>query len=325
MIANGQKLEWEGGSFSPNAKRVGHGTGGGRLAKNITRWSSEDPVQAARLFVGFNVGDQPVYSMSHLVGLVREVRETQAGDPSSSFVSQRGIYRHEAGDVIEEDGAQVILINAEFIPEEQFRDQIIALAETIAGNMKQDEVIVEMQKGGVTLEVLGVGAEMAANADWEASARVAYRGRLTGGEPVEHTLETRADEPERELTLANRNGRAYWQPPELRGKRYLERERSEREEEEYDVVNRDTGVVLGTTATRQEAVALAEKHNKGTGERKYLVIDAPMPHDVVDTKTGRSTQFASRHDAELFVRHPERFGAPSHDPRTLEIVPRTER
>jgi hypothetical protein len=32
------------------------------------------------------------------------------------------------------------------------------------------------------------------NADWEATARVAYRGRATGGQAVEHTLETRAGE-----------------------------------------------------------------------------------------------------------------------------------
>jgi hypothetical protein len=234
MIANGQKLEWEGGSFSPNAKRVGHGTGGGRLAKNITRWSSKEPLQAARLFVGFNVGDQPVHSMSDLVDLVSD---EQGGETGSTFVSQRGTYRHSAtfeyprGQVIEEEGAQVILINTDFLPEEQFREEIVALAEKIASDMEQEEVIVELQKGGVTQEVLGVGAELAPNADWEASARVAYRGRLTGGEPVEHTLETRADEPERELTLANRNGRAYWQPPELRGKRHLERERGELEGE----------------------------------------------------------------------------------------------
>jgi hypothetical protein len=47
---------------------------------------------------------------------------------------------------------------------------------------------------------------LAMNADWEASARVAYRGRLTGGQPIEHTLETRADEerkPVIDSALAN--------------------------------------------------------------------------------------------------------------------------
>ena len=52
---------------------------------------------------------------------------------------------------------------------------------------------------------------LAMNADWEASARVAYRGRLTGGQPIEHTLETRADEerkPVIDSALANARRRS---------------------------------------------------------------------------------------------------------------------
>ena len=93
MIVNGKAFSWEGGSFAPNRSKA--------LARNLKRWSSKEPMGAARVFVGFNVGETPTYKLSDLVPIVREVREEQTGDPSSSFVAQRGIYRHETGDVIE--------------------------------------------------------------------------------------------------------------------------------------------------------------------------------------------------------------------------------
>lgn len=207
MLANGKTMKWEGGSFHPNGPRIGRGEGGGRLAKNFTRWSSKEPVMAARIFVGFNVGEDPVYKLDDLIEIVKKARWAQIGDPSSTFIAQRGIYRH-GDDVVEEEGAQIILINTEGFSYEGWVEQMVLLAEAIAERMQQDEVFVEIQESGVTKQVLGVApGRMAANAarpvleympnaDWEATGRIAYRGRGSEGPGVEASLETRADQRE---------------------------------------------------------------------------------------------------------------------------------
>lgn len=125
------------------------------MQKNRTRWESED-TWAARIFVGFNVGDETVYDMDDLVEIVQAVRERQTGSPASSFVSQRGIYQHADGAVVDEPGAQVIIINMGESPQ-KFRRQMTDLAETIARKMKQEEVVVEIQRNGIVTNVMGVG------------------------------------------------------------------------------------------------------------------------------------------------------------------------
>lgn len=129
----------------------------GDYRPNKTVWESADTF-SARLFVGFNVGDKTVYEMKDLVALVRQVREQQTGDPSASFVYQHGIYKHEAGQIVEEPGAQVIIINMGSSPE-QFIAQMVELAESIARDMSQEEVVVEIQRNGVVQRVLGVSGE----------------------------------------------------------------------------------------------------------------------------------------------------------------------
>lgn len=129
----------------------------GDYRPNKTVWESAD-TYSARLFVGFNVGPETVYGMNDLVKIVRKVREKQVGDPSSSFVYQHGIYRHEEGDIVEEPGAQVIIINMDATPK-NFKAQMVSLAETIAREMSQEEVVVEVQRNGVVERVLGVSGE----------------------------------------------------------------------------------------------------------------------------------------------------------------------
>lgn len=145
-------------TFAPNGKLVHRGRGGSRMLSNPERWSSTDPVEAARIFVGFNVGEEPVWTMSDLIRIVREVRELQTGDPSSTFVAQRGIYTHSNGPVVEENGAQVIILNLEGDP--KFEGQMTDLAEQIAGDFDQEEVIVEMTRGNVAKKTIGVGAPL---------------------------------------------------------------------------------------------------------------------------------------------------------------------
>lgn len=141
-------------AFRPHGRKY---LGGRRYKPNRTTWESAD-TYSARLFVGFNVGQQTVYDMDDLVDIVRAVREEQTGDPSSSFVYQHGIYKHGSGEIVEEPGAQVIVINmAE--PADEFARQMTELGEAIAEQMQQEEVVVEIQRNGIVERVFGVSAD----------------------------------------------------------------------------------------------------------------------------------------------------------------------
>lgn len=135
-------------------------SGNRRHLENPPRWESDEPLYAARIFVGFNVGDEKVWSLEDVVEIVREIRTEQVGNPGSTFLLQKGIYAHQAGGpVVEEDGAQVIILNLPDYDTEpaQFRKQIVKLAEDMARQLRQEEVIVEFQKGGLSERTMGVG------------------------------------------------------------------------------------------------------------------------------------------------------------------------
>lgn len=128
---------------------------------NPSTWkSSGNRTMAARLFVGFNVGNKPTWSMGDLVHIVRRVRAAQHQRQDASFVAQKGIYTHASpgkkAKIIEEKGAQVVLIRMPGETESAFRQHTIELAEQIASSMKQAEVVLELQRGGVVQEVMGV-------------------------------------------------------------------------------------------------------------------------------------------------------------------------
>lgn len=149
---------------SPDGKTRGHFKPNGKprvLASSrllTPNWRSKDAPWAARLLVGFNVGEIPTYEMEDLIALVRRVREKQGAPLDSSFVYQKGIYTHHDGHgVVTEDGAQVIILNLDpGTSREVFEAQMIELANVIVGEMGQETVIVEMQRGGVVQETIGV-------------------------------------------------------------------------------------------------------------------------------------------------------------------------
>jgi hypothetical protein len=122
-------------------------------------WTSEDTL-AARLIVGFSVGNAPTWTVDDLIPIVRAVRTKQSGDPSASFIMQKGIYQHRDPHrgVVVEDGAQVLIINMSDATPEEFEDQIIELAEVIAKKLDQETIIVEIQRNGITQRVHGVEA-----------------------------------------------------------------------------------------------------------------------------------------------------------------------
>lgn len=131
----------------------------GALRPNRRLWDQHDPVQAARLFVGFKIQDRPVWDMESIIGLVREIRTEQGMSPASSFVAQKGLYVHkDSGKLVEEDGAQIIILNTDDTPSRAFEDSVEQLGEKLADELLQDEVILELQRGGVAYRTLGLSA-----------------------------------------------------------------------------------------------------------------------------------------------------------------------
>lgn len=156
LQCNPGPARWAGprpGEFRPAGNLSRHGT-----ARNPATWSSTDTL-SGRLFVGFNVGAEPRWSVEDLIPIVLSVRERQTGDPSATFMTQRGIYKHHDPDagVVVEDGAQVIIFHGGG-PDDQeaFEDQLVELAEVIGAKLQQESVIVEVQRNGIAQRVMGV-------------------------------------------------------------------------------------------------------------------------------------------------------------------------
>lgn len=144
--------------FQPAGELVARGRGAKAFASNPALWASP-PVPTARLFVGMNVGDAPVWSLSDVIAVVKTARVEQTGDPSSSFVTQKGIYRHDdGGGIVEEDSAQVIIYNlSEDVDAEEFEEQMVDVATQLARVLQQELVLLEIQKGGRAVKTIGVG------------------------------------------------------------------------------------------------------------------------------------------------------------------------
>jgi hypothetical protein len=126
---------------------------------NPAAWADKGPTYTATLFVGFSVGDKPTWTMDYLIRLVKRVRIKQVKHPDSSFLYQKGIYTHESnGKVVTEDGAQAIILNVPPMVRKHvvFRRHMIKLAETICRDMKQETVILRIDKNGVLDETIGV-------------------------------------------------------------------------------------------------------------------------------------------------------------------------
>lgn len=151
------------GWFQPNGKLVVNGRAAD-LTQNTELWSADKALYAARLFVGFNVGAKPRWKLDDVVRIVRRVRKKQVGDPSSSFVLQRGIYAHteRVGGkqlIVDEKGAQIIIVNTIEMgsTSAEFQRQMTELAEILATELRQEAVIVEIQHGGVTKKTIAMG------------------------------------------------------------------------------------------------------------------------------------------------------------------------
>ena len=142
----------QGGCFLPNGQSSFVG-----LA-NPREWSIQGKnVLSARLFVGFNVGDEPRWTMDDVIGVTKDTR-FGIDKPDATFILQKGIYKHREGGqrMIEEDGAQIIIIDIWGTSYDVFVEEMEKLAENLAEELEQETVILEIQKGGVPQETIGI-------------------------------------------------------------------------------------------------------------------------------------------------------------------------
>lgn len=156
---NNRPLFWRNGSFRPQGPLELVGKPRLALNDNPFNWEDSGPTWGARVIVGFNRRGRRAVTMNQLVRLVRRIRLEQVGDPAATFVAQRGLYRHGTGEIVDEPGAQVILINTPNLgtTPAQFEKQVEKLSEDIATELGQDEVIVEIQENGFTRRTFGMG------------------------------------------------------------------------------------------------------------------------------------------------------------------------
>jgi hypothetical protein len=157
--ANLRTFTWASPDGRSNGKFVPNGRV--RVGRNFVtpNWRSSEQMFSARIFVGFNVGHDAVYSMDDIIPIVKEVRIKQGIAPDASFVYQKGMYTHMDGSgTVTEEGAQIILLNLSGASQEEFTNQMIQLANVLRDRLQQEAVIVEIQQGGMVKEVIGVTA-----------------------------------------------------------------------------------------------------------------------------------------------------------------------
>lgn len=144
---NAGPIHFHGGSFRPKGEL--YDCCGDEDARENPR-KTTGAAFSARLFVGFNVGPAATYTIDDLIDLVYAEREA-AGRPFASFLAQRGIYRHDDGSRVVEDGGQVIILATWKTTERAFLNEMTRLGEYLAKEMRQESILLEVQKRGVQI------------------------------------------------------------------------------------------------------------------------------------------------------------------------------
>lgn len=107
----------------------------------------------ARLFVGLSVGQRARWSIDDVIRITRRVRQRQTGDPSSTFIAQKGIFKGRGDKVVEEDSVQIMILYFGKKPA-QFEKHMEQLALELVKKLKQEVVYVEMQRNGIRTSTL---------------------------------------------------------------------------------------------------------------------------------------------------------------------------
>lgn len=118
------------------------------VKENPYAWKQSE-VWSVRLFVGLSVGAVPTWSLDDVVKYVAKHWQKPA-----SFLLQRGIWG-KPPDLIVEDSVQVLIVNTG-VDLQEFKNNMEVLAEQIAKDFEQEEVVLELQKNGVSVALGGI-------------------------------------------------------------------------------------------------------------------------------------------------------------------------
>jgi len=134
-------------SFVPKGKIASFG----RRMNPYDEWlTSKSPSYAARMFVGLSIRRKPVYTVTHVVALVRAFLKAKSWPQDSSFITQTGVYTEE------DKSVQVVLFKDTKHSEPEFADLVIKLGEHICVKMHQKAVLADYQRNGISKHVWNI-------------------------------------------------------------------------------------------------------------------------------------------------------------------------
>jgi hypothetical protein len=110
----------------------------------------------ARIFVGLNVGQKKAHSIDDIIKIVWAVRKRQKRQADASILAQHGIYEGFDGKRVVEPSAQVVLIDLAGTPKRKWVDEMKELSEELRKKLRQETVILEIQRRGVSTDVYSV-------------------------------------------------------------------------------------------------------------------------------------------------------------------------
>ena len=133
------------GAFQParNAPPTVHGKRPARA--NPWKFEPGGDLITARIFVGLYVKGKPKFKQSHIVNFVKKHWKREA-----SFIAQDGLWT-DSGKIGAEKSVQIIILNTFGLPQEDFMEAIGRLAEGLRVTFKQELVIAELQRNGLTI------------------------------------------------------------------------------------------------------------------------------------------------------------------------------
>jgi hypothetical protein len=104
---------------------------------------------ASRFIVGLSVRKTPYWRIENLIAFIRKYMVDHKVKEDASFVAQHGVYTHKDGTVVQEESAQIFLINDGTWDGPSFKVFSERLAEYLVKVMLQEMIVVEIQHNGV--------------------------------------------------------------------------------------------------------------------------------------------------------------------------------
>lgn len=135
----------------------------GRSVANNPSEFEGDGVYSALVIVGLEARSGAKHEIGEVIDAVKRVREKQVGNPDSSFMYQKGLYKYKSGRVGEEDSVRIIMMNVEGTDKEketneEFKKNVLTMTEELCEKFDQELIFVEFQNKGLSEGVYRVWA-----------------------------------------------------------------------------------------------------------------------------------------------------------------------